>query len=395
MTGKKKLTTVFIGIIALALIIMSGSLVENVERGTYDIAQYPSGTMRAVMETGPYAQLFAQVTTWPTSETFYFTSDAEGGRGDYSVKVQFRDGSFSQISGTTRVTLPSNPEMAIHLMTVHNYKNFSDLEDRLIMPTVRAAFMRTANLMSAQESYNAKRADFINWTWDQVENGLYRTKEVIVEVPRIDDPTRMEKRSVREIVYGADGLPLREKNPLEGTGIRLSNFEIKAFEYDEIVRKQIADQQANLMAIETAKAQAERAKQDAIKAEEEGKARAATAKWKQEEVNAQEIALAEKDLTVARLAKQSAEETKQKEILLGQGEAERKRLVMNADGALEKKLEAIVAINKNYAEALKGAKLVPEVVMGSSGSSTNATNLIDLLAVKAAKDLQIDMSIKK
>jgi regulator of protease activity HflC (stomatin/prohibitin superfamily) len=387
MTLKKKLSAAVFAIIGLILVVAGGSLIENVERGTYDVVQYPTGKMRAVMDTGPYAQLFASVSTWPTSDTFFFTSDLEGGRGDYSIKVQFRDGSFAGISGTTRVILPSSPEQAIEIMTEHNYKNFSDLEDRLIMPVVRAAFIRTANLMSAQESYSAKRADFINWTWDQVENGLFKTEEVVTEIPRQDDPTKMEKKRVRTIIYGKDGEPLREKNPLFGTGIKLSNFEVKSFEYDPIVVKQIADQQQNFMAIETAKAQAERAKQDAIKAEEEGKAEAAKAKWGQEKINAQEIAQAEKNkevaeliasqqLEVSKLEKQAAEQTKQKEILIGEGEATRKKLVMNADGALELKLKAQVEIEKNWADAF-ARRAVPTTYIAGASSGAGSSSDVD------------------
>ena len=417
MSIKKMITLCFVVFIAIIMLIFSGSLVEFVKRGTYHVVQYPNGTMRAVMQPGPYIQAFGSVSDWPTSDTFYFTGKGdveleEGGNDDWSIKVQFIDGSYCQISGTTRVILPSNPDLAISLMTHHNYKNFSDLEDRLILPIVRAALIRTANLMTAQESYSAKRADFINWTWDQVENGLYKTYEKQIEVPRLDDPTKMEKRSIREIVY-IDGVAQREKNPLEGTGIRLANFEIKDFGYDEPVRKQIADQQVNLMAIQTAKAQAERAKQDAIKAEEEGKAKAATAKWKQEEINAQEIAQAEKDkrvaelnaqkkLEVAKLNKQAAEQTKQEQILLGQGEAERKRLVMAADGALEKKLDAAVRIAEVQAEAI-AKRDVPTYYFAGGGAADTGTSNYDeemirqlkLMNLNTIKALGLNMDIKE
>ncbi len=415
MSVKKMLSLGFIFFVTLMLIIFSGSMVEFVNRGQYHVIQYPSGTMRAVFDTGPYAQWFGSVSPWPTSETFYFTSDKEGGEGNYAIKnVQFRDGSFVAISGTTRVILPSDPEKAIGLMIHHNYKNFSDLEDRLILPTVRAAFIRTANLMTAQESYSSKRADFINWAWDQIENGLYKTIEVTRDVPRADDPNRTERKIVREIMYDKAGVPLREKNPLDGTGIRLANFEIKEFQYDETVVKQIADQQKNLMGIETAKAEAERAKQDAIKAEEEGKAKYATAKWKQEEINAKEIAEAEKNkrvaeldankkLEVAKLNNQSAEQIRQEQIKLGQGEAERKRLVMDADGALEKKLAAIVQMNADNAKALAERSVPTYYFAGSGGADGAASGGYDdemvrqlrLMNMNSIKSLNLELDVKK
>jgi hypothetical protein len=76
---------------------------------------------------------------------------------------------------------------------------------------------------------------------------------------------------------------------------------------------------------------------------------------------------------------------------------ERKKLVMNADGALDKKLEAYKVVNAKYAEAIKNYQgaWVPSVIMGNSaGTGANGGQaLIDMLTAKTAKDLALDMSI--
>ena len=67
--------------------------------------------------------------------------------------------------------------------------------------------------------------------------------------------------------------------------------------------------------------------------------------------------------------------------------AAEKRLIQQANNSLELRLEAWKDINKAYAEALKGARITPEVIIGSSGSGGNALSIVDLLTVKTAKDL--------
>lgn len=69
---------------------------------------------------------------------------------------------------------------------------------------------------------------------------------------------------------------------------------------------------------------------------------------------------------------------------------------MSADGALDKKLEALVKINELYAAAIKEYKgqWVPSITMGESQRGTNGANqLIDLLTTKTARDLAIDMGL--
>jgi hypothetical protein len=73
---------------------------------------------------------------------------------------------------------------------------------------------------------------------------------------------------------------------------------------------------------------------------------------------------------------------------------------MEADGALEKKLQAYIEVSKLYANAIKDYKgnWVPSVVMGGGNGAQTAGSgvqeLIDLLTVKTAKALGLDMSIR-
>jgi len=152
------------------------------------------------------------------------------------------------------------------------------------------------------------------------------------------------------------------------------------------------------MQIQTAVVKAKEAEQEKLTVEAKGAADAARAKWAQEVIKATEVTAAEQRVQVARLDADAAALKKKKDILEGEGEGEKKRLIMSADGALEQKLRAYIEVNKMYADAMakyQGA-WVPGVVMGGAGGGAGragggATDLIDMLSVKTARDLSLDM----
>ena len=103
-------------------------------------------------------------------------------------------------------------------------------------------------------------------------------------------------------------------------------------------------------------------------------------------------------LEVASLAAREAEQYKREQILRGEGDAQAKALRMNADGALDAKLEAYVQINAQYADAIKNAQpgaWTPAVVMGGNPgqASNSAQSLMDMFAAKTAKELGVDMTV--
>jgi hypothetical protein len=181
--------------------------------------------------------------------------------------------------------------------------------------------------------------------------------------------------------------------------IKLQPISIKNLDYDEIVKKQIVDRQKSTTAVQLAIAQALKAEQDAITAEKNGMATAAKAKWDQETVKAQQVTEAEQKRDVAKLNREEASFYKEQQILIGQGDAERKRLVMTADGALDQKLETYRIVQGYWAKAFgdyQGA-MVPSIQMGGAGAGTtsagSAQNLVELLTAKTAKDLTLDKSV--
>ncbi len=380
---------IIIGMISGLLAALSYGLVRTVDSGTYQIRQMiVTGHMSAKMQPGMWLQLFSNIETWPKAETFFFTKEQRGTETvDRAIEVRFndgslcdvsgmriilfwyqQDGSLCDVSGTLRIILPSSEQQSIDLVSKYGYVDYADLEQKLILPVVRNALRLTANLMSARESYSEQRADFVFWAWDQIQNGIYETVE---ETRKVVDPVSGQEvtKTFKIIKKSAQGGPVYQRNPVEGLGITLVNFEVKLFDYTDKVRSQIGAQQTALMAVATARAKAQQAEQEALMAEAEGKANVAREKYKEEQkkvraiVQAQErldvaeldktraIVQAKQRMEVADLDRRAAEQKKQEEILIGQGEAERKRLVLRADGALTQKLEAYVQAQQVWAGA--------------------------------------------
>lgn len=395
--GRIATLLVFVLIVATALGV-GGHIFETVASGTYHIKQAAiSGTMSVKMEPGLYFQNFGDVTMWKKAETFYFTADSvEGEARDQSIEVRFNDGSLCHISGTLRIILPPNQDQALSLVTEYSYQQYGELEQKLILPVVRNALRLTANLMSARESYSERRTDFIFFAWDQIQNGLYETVE---ETRKVVDPVSGEQvtKTFKIVKVDSTGQPIHQHNPLEGMGLRLANFEIKEFVYAKKVQEQIATQQEALMAVATARAQAQQAEQEALTQEAKGKAKVMQAKYEEEEIKVRAVVQAEMELEVARLAKSAAEQTKEKEILLGQGEAERKKLVLQADGALAQKLQTLERVNAHWAQAYS-KRPVPALVMGAGGAGgtdTGATEFAQMMQLLVAKELGVDLSVPR
>ena len=72
--------------------------------------------------------------------------------------------------------------------------------------------------------------------------------------------------------------------------------------------------------------------------------------------------------------------------------------MIKADGALQPKLDALIEINKVWAEAAAQAP-VPSVMMGGKDGASSRQDeigqLMGVLATKAARDLSLDLKVQQ
>lgn len=335
---------------------------ENVDADEILVVQSPaSGELTWYTQPGIKWQGFGKVTKYQKLSSTTFDS-----------KVMFNDNGTGQLKGQFQVELPLDD---LHLTSLHTkYGSQDAIEKSLIQPTIDKVVYMTGPLMSSKESSAERKTDLIRYIVDQIEKGVYRTAQ---RQFRTKDELSKEERTitVAEIAM-RDGLPERqEESALSEFGIKIVNFAPSELVYDEQVYAQIKRQQEITMQVQTARAQAVEAEQRTLTTEAEGKAEVMRARYAQEVVKIQAVTQAQKefevqkknaerDLEVATLQAKSAEQYKRKQILEGEGEAEKKRLVMNADGALQAKLDAYVRTQQFYAQAIGQyqGNLVPQIM---------------------------------
>lgn len=387
-----------IGVIASPFLIMGA--VETLDAKEVMVVQSPwTGDLSVYTDPGPKWQGWGKVTRYPRRDQYSFSSiKNQGGEGDQSVRIGFNDGGEGKVSGVMSWEIPLSPDKVIRLHK--EYGSFIAIEQQLIRPMLEKVIFGTGATMSSFESNSERKSEIPQTIDDQLQNGPFLTKVV---VSNIKDPVTKEEKTIRavQVATTADGKIVRASaSTIKDYGITLSPVTINAIDYEAKVKAQIAERQASTQAVQLSMAAAVRATQDAVTTEQQGRADAAKAKWGQETVNAKEIAEAEKNKRVAELAAQTAEQYKRKVILEGEGDATKKRLILEADGALEPKLKAMVQIQGYWAEAYKNATqpLVPQIQMGANGTDTSkgvdsAQRMMDLLTVKAAKDLGLDLRV--
>lgn len=404
--------------IMVGLALSSFSLFEQIDAGEILVVQSPTGKLKLHTSPGIKYQGFGKVTIYKKREQFWFDSTKGNEKDDESIRIRFNDGAHATISGSVAWEMPLDDS---HLILLHTkYGTHQAVEQQLIKTVIEKSIYMTGPLMSSAESYATKRNHLLYFIEDQAERGIYRT---VSRDEHTKDPLTGAEKTVKvvELVRGTNTADYEREaeSSLSELGLKLFNLSINEVRYDPEVEKQIQNQQKAIMDVQTAIAKAKTAEQDAITTMKQGEADAAKAKWAQEVIKATQVTeaqqklevmrlnaeadrtnawiAAQKELDVAKLKAQAAQQEKIATTLIGEGESARRKLVMDADGALEKKLEAWVKVNTIYAEAIRGysGAWVPSVVMGGqSGSSVaggGAMDFINLLMAKTANDLSLDL----
>lgn len=392
-------------IMLLTAFVAIPNLFENLDASQIMVIQYPTGGLTVYTEPGPRWQGFGKVTKYPRQAQYSFCSQTiQDGSTVQEVtcdntttgakRLRFNDGGHATLIGSVNWEMPLDEKSIINI-----HKKFGSaqgVETNAVGKMLDAAIYLAGPLMSSTESSGARRSELVQYINDQAENGVYVTS--VKNIVEKDAGGNEVTTSITEIQHNSNGTPKRQQGSiLSAFNLKLLPLSISELKYDAVVEKQIAQRQASTTAVQLARANATKAEQDAITVEAEGKAKAAQTKWTQEAINAKEIAEAEKKLKVATLAALEAEQFKREQILKGEGEAARKRLVMQADGALDKKLDAYKAVQGYWANAFKDFKgqMVPGVQMGGGmggNSASNTSALVDMLTAKTAKDLAVDLS---
>ena len=404
------------------------------DAGQRTVIQFPSGQLIVKFDPGVYFSLFGKTTEYNDLITFDFDrTNSEGGEStlDQSgINVRYQDGGMGSVYGKSRYALPLDAETMILLHK--SFRSNSGLANKLIKPVTEEGMNLTAGLMSSEDAYATKRAIFTQLAKSQISKGKFQTELETVTIT--DEVTgKYVTKQVPVISLDSNKQQIHLDSDLVKYGVTLEGFQLNDPGFEETTRAQIAEKRAATMAIITAKANAEKAKQMAITAEENGKANVMTAKYLEEvekekavvvagrekavaviaaeravevaeQAKLEALVVAERKVEVAEQAKLEAEqykfeqaELKEANILQGEGLAKKKRLIYEADGALTQKIDAWTNATIAGYKYLGQQKWVSEITLGSGGAEGQTgdamTQFMSLLSTKAARDLGLDMKM--
>lgn len=407
---------VLIAIAVLALFVTPwfiSNMAENLDAHEMMVIQSPfDGTLTVHTDPGVKYQGFGKVTKYPRRAQYEFMSkntaalECKGGvqvgnaavaANDNSKKLRFNDGGHANLSGAVSWEMPLTTK---EIIAIHKTFGSSEgVESAAVAKMIDAAVYLAGPLMSSTESSGERRSELVQYINDQAEHGVYVTT---VKEREITDPITGVKKAVTVTVIERekDGSPRRQQGSILGEfNIKLLPMSISELKYDCVVEDQIKQRQSATTQVQIAQAQALKAVQDALTIAKQGEATAAKAKWDQETIKAKLVTEAQQKLEVATLGAKEAEQYKRQQILRGEGEGAYKRLVMEADGALQPKLDTVLKVHEVWADAYakNTTQQVPSVIFGGAGSGStamgNAQNMMEILAIKAARDLAVDLQV--
>ncbi len=414
------------GVLALLSIFILPKLVEEIYPDDLTVIQAPiTGVLSWQTKPGWAWQGLGDVTTYKRRNTVEFNTKATG------LSIRFSDGGHATMYGSVQFAMPDDVKS---LNAIHSaYRGNDVVVANLLKTVLNKSVYLTGTLMTSKESYSEKKNDLIHYVTDQMQNGIYRTRQITKWVK--DEITGQSKEvTLAEIVLDGQGNILRqEESVLNQFNIKAYNFTIDTMPYDDVIEAQIKQQQSITMAVQTSIAEAKQKDQQALTAEAEGRATIARAKAEQETIKTREVTKAEqqrqvdiigaerekqvaitaankerevaetaarKRLAVAELDTKAAEQIKQEQILLGQGESERRKLVLAADGALAQKLKTYEAVSALWADALSKYRgsITPQYLTGATTAGSQSPNafqsFVELQTMKAMKDLNLDLSLQ-
>lgn len=417
---------------------VSGSIAYN-DMGNCQQIQTIFGTEDATCNTGWYFEGWGHSTRWPhyitVANTDDKTMDASSVTPPYSVRLS--DNWNGTVTQTTRFGIPQDRDQFLVMAKV--FRSPERLVSTTLKPAVTSSLDSVANLFTMEEYYaGGKRDAFKTEFQDAVLKGRAKVKQVTTygkqsaivsnaapnDFAQSADTSNVGETSRRQIVMekvlDSSGNVIRERHAYMDYGIIPSTPILENLDPDDKFEDQIQARKdaasRRMVAQEQRKEQEEQRLLEIQRGETEIAKKQAQAKVVQiqrttDAETEKKLALisADKVRSQAQIAKETSEINLEKARIDAEAvqvhadaEAYKKKVVLEADGALKQKLDAMVQINDKWANAYAN-RAVPQYVFGSGGGDDGAPNGADtevsqfmqMMIMKSAKDLQFNPNITK
>lgn len=353
-----------------------------------------------------YSGFFAKETEWPNqiSVTYMESPDPnreiklkDNGIEIGAIQIMFNDGTTAGVKGIAQFVLPSDEK---DMILIHNtHRTPQSLVSKRLATFTKECLQSSAQSMSSDKHYGGGRAQMSQDFLDQLKHGVYisRTEERVI----YDSVERKNKTLYVTVVQkDKNNQPLRKSSAIQEYSISVADASIVDTDYADVV-----DQKLKLVIDAATKSAVSRqnlmtAQQEAQTAKAVGEKDLVTIEYqKKQEQTAEVVAaqtlvlLAEQDKNKQKAAYEASLYEAKKRQTLADVAAYEKRTTIQANGALELKLETWLKAEefKWSAFAKFSGNLVPQVQTGGQGGQ-NALNYMELLGTKAARDLALDLT---
>ncbi len=355
-----------------------------------------------------YAGFFAKEKEYPNQISVSYQAaqpDLEVKDGTIEIgKMTIRfggDATTAQVSGIVQYILPIDEKEMIEMHNAH--RTLESLVSKRIAPYTKECLQSSAQLMSSEMHYSGGRASMAQDFSDQLKNGVFilKTNDKVV----FDSLERENKRIYEtKPLEDANGNIKRKFSSIKEYGITVADAAITDVDYEERVDKMLAKKIDASTRASVSKQELLTAQQQQLTAKAKGEQRLVEIEYAQKQEQTKQVVAAQTKVEVAkqdmeqqRIQAQAAELEAKKIKTLADAEAYAKQRVMSADGALDKKLAAYKDVQRYWAEAFKGyqGNVTPQVVTGGNAGSVNgATQFMEIMGIKAARDLNLDLKNK-
>lgn len=423
-----------VGGLTLAVIGCFNSIFVYNEAGYQTHIRTIMGEEKVVTEVGYATKWFGKATPWKQAQTLQFSivregeqsPEVDGGVGVDNFKVVFNMNVDATVEASTRVRMPTGDQFLAIAREYRTPENFMQLA---VVPAVKETLQTTASLMTADDYFAGARSEFSSNYEDQLRNGQYVIKRK--EVKRVVDAGRSEgdklvsgagvdgeqkrtefinekeldskghelRKAQQFVNLGAQVVEARITNILPNEQFRARMVKVQTAQADLAIARadRLKEEEAKLLSIAKGQRLVEEKRQETLRDQTEQTTNAETDKLLA-------ITKASKAEEEAKIAKRTAQELLEKAKIDAQAtkttadaEAYALRVVLEADGALDKKLAAAVKMNKDTADAVASAP-VSQFSMGGGNSGSRASQVEEFMTLMNAqnmKALSLDMSIKK
>ncbi len=400
----KQMLGLVLGVLVLITLLITNPFSWN-DAGERTVVERTNGEQIVQFQPGIfYAGFFAKEKAWPNQISVTYQEEAanfeleDNGVEVGTIQIRFSDATTADVKGITQYVLPSDEK---EMILIHNtHRTPQSLVQKRLAPYTKECLQSSAQLMTSEKHYGGGRAQMAQDFLDQLKEGVFLLKtEDVIEYDSLEKENKRVYRTEVQIEAKTQ-TPKRKISSVKEYGITVADAAITDVDYEQKVDDKLVKIIDAVTKSSISKQELMTAQQQTLTAKAKGEQALVEIEYEQKQEQTKQVVAAQTKVEVAKqdkiqqqIAYEAAIIEAKKRTELANVAAYEKRTTIQANGALEQKLAAYVETQKAWAEAFSKytGNVVPQVQTGGTPNGNGAVNFMELMGIKAAKDLSVDM----